>query len=348
MRQFPKTYTPSESRYDQMVYRRCGHSGLKLPAISLGLWHNFGEDTPHAVKRAICHTAFDHGITHFDLANNYGPPFGSAEVAFGQILQQDFARHRDELIISSKAGYDMWPGPYGEWGSRKYLIASCDQSLKRMGLDYVDIFYSHRFDPETPLEETMGALDHIVRSGRALYIGISSYNSARTREAVAILRAMGTPLLIHQPSYNMLNRWVERDGLKDTLAELGVGSIAFTPLAQGILTKKYLNGIPQGSRAAQGKSLAPETITPRALESVRALDALAQARGQTLAQMAIAWVLRDGGITTALIGASKPEQVVDCAGAVGNLDFTAAELAEIDRIAAEEDINLWARSSEGA
>lgn len=242
----------------------------------------------------------------------------------------------------------MWPGPYGEWGSRKYLIASCDQSLKRMGLDYVDIFYSHRFDPETPLEETMGALDHIVRSGRALYIGISSYNSARTREAVTILRQMGTPLLIHQPSYNMLNRWVERDGLKDTLSELGVGSIAFTPLAQGILTKKYLNGIPQGSRAAQGKSLAPETITPRALESVRALDAIAQARGQTLAQMAIAWVLRDEGITTALIGASRPEQVVDCAGAVGNLAFTAAELAEIDRIAAEEDINLWARSSEGA
>ena len=346
MRQFPETYTPSESRYDQMVYRRCGHSGLKLPAISLGLWHNFGEDTPHEVKRAICQTAFDHGITHFDLANNYGPPFGSAETAFGQILKQDFANLRDELIISSKAGYDMWPGPYGEWGSRKSLIASCDQSLKRMGLDYVDIFYSHRFDPETPLEETMGALDHIVRSGRALYIGISSYNSARTREAVAILREMGTPLLIHQPSYNMLNRWVERDGLKDTLAELGVGSIAFTPLAQGILTKKYLNGIPQGSRAAQGKSLAPETITPRALESVRALDALAQARGQTLAQMAIAWVLRDEGITTALIGASKPEQVVDCAGAVSNLSFTAAELAEIDQIAAEEDINLWARSAE--
>ncbi len=348
MRQFPKIYTPSESRYDQMVYRRCGRSGLKLPAVSLGLWHNFGEDTPHEVKRAICQTAFDLGITHFDLANNYGPPFGSAEEAFGQILKQDFARHRDELIISSKAGYDMWPGPYGEWGSRKYLIASCDQSLKRMGLDYVDIFYSHRFDPETPLEETMGALDHIVRSGRALYIGISSYNSARTREAVAILREMGTPLLIHQPSYNILNRWVERDGLKETLSELGVGSIAFTPLAQGILTKKYLNGIPQGSRAAQGKSLAPETITPSALASVRALDAIAQARGQTLAQMAIAWVLRDEGITTALIGASKPEQVVDCAGAVGNLAFTAAELAEIDRIAAEEDINLWARSSEGA
>jgi L-glyceraldehyde 3-phosphate reductase len=329
-----------------MVYRKCGNSGLKLPAISLGLWHNFGEDTPHATKRAICQTAFDLGITHFDLANNYGPPFGSAEEAFGQILKQDFAGYRDELIISSKAGYDMWPGPYGEWGSRKYVIASCDQSLKRMGLDYVDIFYSHRFDPETPLEETMGALDHIVRSGRALYIGISSYNSQRTREAVAILKDLGTPLLIHQPSYNILNRWVEHDGLKDTLAELGVGSIAFTPLAQGILTKKYLGGIPEGSRATQGKSLDPATITPRAIESVRALDALAQRRGQTLAQMAIAWVLREGGITTALIGASKPEQVVDCAGAIQNLDFTPEELAEIDRIAAEEDINLWARSAE--
>ena len=348
MSPFPIAYTPAATRYDRMIYRRCGRSGLKLPTISLGLWHNFGGDTPHEVKRAICQTAFDHGITHFDLANNYGPPFGSAEDAFGQILKQDFARHRDELIISSKAGYDMWPGPYGEWGSRKYLIASCDQSLKRMGLDYVDIFYSHRFDPETPLEETMGALDHIVRSGRALYIGISSYNSARTRQAVEILRQMGTPLLIHQPSYNILNRWVEHDGLKDTLAELGVGSIAFTPLAQGILTQKYLNGIPQGSRAAQGKSLAPATITSRALDSVRALDAIAQARGQTLAQMAIAWVLRHEGITTALIGASKPEQVVDCAGAINNLDFTPAELTEIDRIAAEEDINLWARSSETA
>lgn len=346
MSRFPKHYIPDDARYDRMVYRKCGNSGLKLPAISLGLWHNFGEDTPHATKRAICQTAFDLGITHFDLANNYGPPFGSAEEAFGQILKQDFAGYRDELIISSKAGYDMWPGPYGEWGSRKYVIASCDQSLKRMGLDYVDIFYSHRFDPETPLEETMGALDHIVRSGRALYIGISSYNSQRTREAVAILRDLGTPLLIHQPSYNILNRWVEHDGLKDTLAELGVGSIAFTPLAQGILTKKYLGGIPEGSRATQGKSLDPATITPRAIESVRALDALAQRRGQTLAQMAIAWVLREGGITTALIGASKPEQVVDCAGAIQNLDFTPDELAEIDRIAAEEDINLWARSAE--
>lgn len=346
MSRFPKRYIPDDARYDRMVYRKCGNSGLKLPAISLGLWHNFGEDTPHATKRAICQTAFDLGITHFDLANNYGPPFGSAEEAFGQILKQDFAGYRDELIISSKAGYDMWPGPYGEWGSRKYVIASCDQSLKRMGLDYVDIFYSHRFDPETPLEETMGALDHIVRSGRALYIGISSYNSQRTREAVAILKDLGTPLLIHQPSYNILNRWVEHDGLKETLAELGVGSIAFTPLAQGILTKKYLGGIPEGSRATQGKSLDPATITPRAIESVRALDALAQRRGQTLAQMAIAWVLREGGITTALIGASKPEQVVDCAGAIQNLDFTPEELAEIDRIAAEEDINLWARSAE--
>lgn len=346
MSRFPKRYIPDDARYDRMVYRKCGNSGLKLPAISLGLWHNFGEDTPHATKRAICQTAFDLGITHFDLANNYGPPFGSAEEAFGQILKQDFAGYRDELIISSKAGYDMWPGPYGEWGSRKYVIASCDQSLKRMGLDYVDIFYSHRFDPETPLEETMGALDHIVRSGRALYIGISSYNSQRTREAVAILKDLGTPLLIHQPSYNILNRWVEHDGLKDTLAELGVGSIAFTPLAQGILTKKYLGGIPEGSRATQGKSLDPATITPRAIESVRALDALAQRRGQTLAQMAIAWVLREGGITTALIGASKPEQVVDCAGAIQNLEFTPEELAQIDRIAAEEDINLWARSAE--
>ncbi len=339
------TYSPAEDRYSKMIYRRCGNSGLKLPAVSLGLWHNFGEDTPHQTKRAICQTAFDMGITHFDLANNYGPPAGSAESAFGEILANDFKGYRDELIISSKAGYDMWAGPYGEWGSRKYLIASCDQSLKRMGLDYVDIFYSHRFDPDTPLEETMGALDHIVRSGRALYVGISSYNSAKTREAVAILRDLGTPCVIHQPSYNILNRWVEHDGLKDTLAELGVGSIAFTPLAQGILTRKYLSGIPAGSRAAQGKSLAPETITESAIASVKALDAVAQARGQTLAQMAIAWVLRGGGITTALIGASKPEQVVDCAGAIGNLEFSAAELAEIDRIAQEEDINLWARSS---
>jgi L-glyceraldehyde 3-phosphate reductase len=339
------TYLPPDDRYDRMSYRRCGASGLMLPAISLGLWHNFGHDTPHDTKRAICQTAFDHGITHFDLANNYGPPPGGAEEAFGDILKTDLRAHRDEIIISSKAGYHMWNGPYGEWGSRKYMIASCDQSLRRMGLDYVDIFYSHRFDPDTPLEETMGALDTIVRSGRALYAGISSYNSAKTREAAAILTSLGTPCVIHQPSYNLLNRWVETDGLKDTLRDLGIGSIAFTPLAQGILTRKYLNGIPDGSRAAQGKSLDPATITPRAIASVQALDAVAQARGQTLAQMALAWVLRGGGITSALIGASRPEQVVDCAGVVRNLDFTAEELAQIDRMSADEDINLWARST---
>jgi L-glyceraldehyde 3-phosphate reductase len=341
-------YTPDPNRYTRMTYRRCGRSGLMLPAISLGLWHSFGEDVPHATKRALIRTAFDHGITHFDLANNYGPPPGSAEEAFGQILATDLKGYRDELIISSKAGYEMWVGPYGEWGSRKYLIASCDQSLRRMGLDYVDIFYSHRFDPETPLEETMGALDHIVRSGRALYVGLSSYNSERTRAAAAILQGLGTPCLIHQPSYNILNRWVERDGLKDTLADLGIGSIAFTPLAQGILTGKYLNGLPEGSRATQGKSLDPSVITPRALASVRALNDIAARRGQTLAQMALAWILRDGGITTALIGASRPEQIADCAGAIGNLTFTTAELAEIDRVSGEEDVNLWARSSEGA
>ncbi len=340
------TYIPREDRYDRMIYRRCGNSGLKLPAISLGLWHNFGHDTPHATKQAICRTAFDHGITHFDLANNYGPPFGSAETAFGEIMRTDFRHLRDELIISSKAGYDMWPGPYGEWGSRKYQIASCDQSLKRMGLDYVDIFYSHRFDPDTPLEETMGALDHIVRSGRALYVGISSYNSQRTREAAAILKDLGTPCLIHQPSYSILNRWVETDGLKDTLADLGIGSIAFTPLAQGILTSKYLKGIPAGSRATQGKSLDVATLNDRALASVHRLNAMAEARGQTLAQMALAWVLRGGGITSALIGASKPEQVEDCAGAIRNLDFTAEELAQIGAIAEEKEINLWAKSAD--
>ena len=339
------SYVPAETRYQSMAYRRCGSSGLQLPAISLGLWHNFGHDTPHQVKRAICRTAFDHGITHFDLANNYGPPSGSAEEAFGEILRTDFAGYRDELIISSKAGYNMWPGPYGEWGSRKYLMASCDASLQRMGLDYVDIFYSHRFDPDTPLQETMGALDAIVRQGKALYVGISSYNSADTRRAAEILADLGTPCVIHQPSYNMLNRWVERDGLKDTLAELGIGSIAFTPLAQGMLTAKYLGGVPTGSRASQGKSLRPDMLSPQALDHIEKLNDIAAARGQTLAQMAIAWVLRDGGITTALIGASRPEQVVDCVGAVDNLEFSAEELAEIDRWAVEEKINLWARSS---
>ena len=329
-----------------MVYRRCGASGLRLPAVSLGLWHNFGHDTPHQAKRAMCQTAFDHGITHFDLANNYGPPPGSAEEAFGEILKTDFAGYRDELIISSKAGYLMWPGPYGEWGSRKYLVASCEQSLKRMGVDYVDIFYSHRFDPDTPLEETMGALDHIVRSGRAQYVGISSYNSKRTREAVAILNDLGTPCLIHQPSYNILNRWVEHDGLLDTLDDLGVGSIAFTPLAQGILTGKYLGGVPEDSRATQGKSLLDGMINDRSLASVRALNDMAAERGQTLAQMALAWVLRGGRVTTALIGASKASQIVDCVGAVTNLEFTDDELKRIDDISSEENINLWARSSE--
>jgi L-glyceraldehyde 3-phosphate reductase len=338
-------YTPADDRYEKMKYNRCGNSGLQLPAISLGLWHNFGDDTPHATKRAICQTAFDNGITHFDLANNYGPPAGSAETAFGEILRNDFAGYRDELIISSKAGYHMWNGPYGEFGSRKYLIASCDASLKRLGVDYVDIFYSHRFDPNTPLEETMGALDHIVRSGKALYAGISSYNSERTKQAVEILENLGTPMLIHQPSYNMINRWVEKDGLKDTLRQLGVGSIAFTPLAQGMLTNKYLNGIPEGSRATQGKSLLDGFINERSLASIRNLNNIAEGRGQTLAQMAIAWVLREGGITTALIGASKPSQVIDCVGAIGNLDFTKEELDLIDQYSSEEDINLWAKSS---
>ncbi|MGZ9811080.1 L-glyceraldehyde 3-phosphate reductase [Pseudoroseicyclus sp. H15] len=342
------SYTPAETRYDTMAYRRVGNSGLKLPAVSLGLWHNFGGDFPHDLKRSIVQRAFDLGITHFDLANNYGPPAGSAEEAFGEILKTDFKGYRDELIISSKAGYEMWPGPYGEWGSRKYLISSCDQSLKRMGLDYVDIFYSHRFDPDTPLEETMGALDHIVRSGRALYVGISSYNSERTREAAAILKDLGTPCLIHQPSYNMLNRWVERDGLKETLTELGIGSIAFTPLAQGMLTKKYLGGVPEGSRATQGKSLNPSMLSEKAIGNLNKLNEIAEARGQTLAQMAIAWVLREGGITTALIGASKPSQVEDCVGAVSNLEFTAEELKLIDEYADEEKINLWAKSSENA
>ena len=340
------SYSPNPGRYNAMTYRKCGNSGLKLPAISLGLWHNFGEDFTLQTKREICRTAFDNGITHFDLANNYGPPAGSAELAFGEILKTDFSGYRDELIISSKAGYDMWPGPYGEWGSRKYLIASCDQSLKRMGLEYVDIFYSHRFDPETPLEETMGALDHIVRSGKALYVGISSYNSQRTKEAVAILKDLGTPCLIHQPSYNMLNRWVEDDGLLDTLDELGVGSIAFTPLAQGLLTNKYLDGVPEASRANQGKSLDKQKITPALISDLKELNGIALKRGQTLAQMALAWVLRGGRVTAALIGASSSKQVLDCVGAIKNITFTAEELSEIDRLSGDIGINLWAKSSE--
>lgn len=340
------TYYPDKDRYQNMKYNTCGKSGLKLPAVSLGLWHNFGDDAPHQNKRAICHQAFDLGITHFDLANNYGPPAGSAEIAFGRILKEDFANHRDELIISSKAGYDMWPGPYGEWGSRKYLISSCDQSLKRLGVDYVDIFYSHRFDPNTPLEETMMALDHIVRSGRALYVGISSYNSKRTKEAFAILKELGTPCLIHQPSYSMLNRWIEEDGLIDTLENLGIGSIVFSPLAQGMLTSKYLKDIPENSRASQHKSLNPEFLNEGNIAHIRSLNEIAKGRGQTLAQMAIAWVLRNGRITSALIGASRPEQVVDCAKAIDNLSFTESELKEIDKYAVDGSINIWSKSIE--
>jgi L-glyceraldehyde 3-phosphate reductase len=340
------SWQPAENRYEQMTYNRCGKTGLKLPAISLGLWHNFGDDTPHQIKRDMCRAAFDLGITHFDLANNYGPLPGSAELAFGEILKTDFHGLRDELVISSKAGYRMWPGPYGEWGSRKYLISSCDQSLKRMGVDYVDIFYSHRFDPDTPLEETCGALDHIVRSGRALYVGISSYNSQRTREAVEIMKGLGTPLIIHQPSYSMLNRWVEDDKLLDTLDDVGMGSIVFSPLAQGMLTTKYLQGIPEGSRAAQSKSLKTEFIRPEIIDNIAKLNTIAEKRGQTLAQMAIAWVLRGGRVTSALIGASRVSQIEDCVKALDNRDFTDAELAEINIYAKEADINLWAKSAE--
>jgi L-glyceraldehyde 3-phosphate reductase len=339
-------YLPAENRYDELIYNRCGRSGLLLPAISVGLWHNFGEDKSAATAREICRTAFDLGITHFDLANNYGPPPGSAETLFGEILRNDFHGLRDELVISTKAGYRMWPGPYGEWGSRKYLLSSLDQSLKRLGADYVDIFYSHRFDPETPLEETMLALDTAVRQGKALYVGLSSYNSQRTREAVGILRELGTPCIIHQPSYSMLNRWVEEDGLLDTLDDLGLGSIVFSPLAQGMLTTKYLNGIPDESRAAQGKSLRPSFLNEDNIARIRGLNGIAERRGQTLAQMALAWVLRGGRVTSALIGASRPEQVVDCVGALKNPSFTADELAEIDRYAGEGNLNIWAASAE--
>jgi L-glyceraldehyde 3-phosphate reductase len=338
------TYAPAEERYDRMQYRRSGRSGLKLPAISLGLWHNFGHDRPLETSRAIVRRAFDLGITHFDLANNYGPPFGSAEETFGRLMSSDLAPYRDELVISTKAGYDMWPGPYGEWGSRKYLLASLDQSLGRMGLDYVDIFYSHRFDPETPLDETMGALHTAVRQGKALYVGISSYSAAKTREAAAILRALGTPLLIHQPSYSMLNRWIEEE-LLDVLADEGVGCIGFSPLAQGMLTDKYLHGIPEGSRATQGDSLSPDLITDETLEKIRALNELASQRGQTLAQMALAWTLRDPRMTSTLIGASSVRQLEANVGALDRLDFTEGELSEIDRYATESDINIWARSS---
>lgn len=340
-------YQAAPGRYEAgMPYRRVGRSGLDLPAISLGLWHNFGDDVPLERQQATLRRAFDRGVTHFDLANNYGPPYGSAERNFGTIFARDFSRYRDELIISSKAGYDMWPGPYGQGGgSRKYVIASCEQSLKRMGLDYVDIFYSHRFDETTPLEETMGALDSLVLSGKALYVGISSYSGERTREAAAILREMGTPLLIHQPSYSMLNRWIEED-LLDAADEVGAGVIAFSPLAQGMLTNKYLSGIPEGSRAAQGKSLDPELLTEESLRHVRALNDMAQSRGQSLAQMALAWALRDPRVTSVLIGASSVEQLDDSLDAVGNLDFTADELAQIDQHAVEAGINLWKTSSD--
>jgi len=337
-------YTAADDRYDSMQYRRCGHSGLKLPAISLGLWHNFGGDRPYETSRAILRRALDRGVTHIDLANNYGPPYGSAEETFGKAMRDDLRPYRDELVISTKAGYDMWPGPYGEWGSRKYVLASLDQSLRRMGLDYVDIFYSHRFDPETPLEETMGALDTAVRSGRALYAGISSYSPERTREAYEILEALGTPLLIHQPSYSMLNRWIEPE-LVDTLGQLGVGCICFSPLAQGMLTSKYLNGIPENSRAAENSSLSPDLINEQSLAKIRALDEIAQRRGQTLAQMALAWTLRDERMTSTLIGVSSIEQLDDSLGALDNLSFSAEELTEIDQYATEADINLWARSS---
>ena len=339
-------YTAAPERYDRMQYRRSGRSGLQLPAVSLGLWHNFGHDRPYELGRAIARRAFDLGILHFDLANNYGPPFGSAEESFGRMLRDDLRPYRDELVISTKAGYDMWPGPYGEWGSRKYLLASLDQSLARMGLEYVDIFYSHRFDPETPLEETIGALDTAVRQGKALYAGISSYSAAKTREAAAIARDLGTPIVIHQPSYSMLNRWIEPE-LLDAIEAEGIGCIAFSPLAQGMLTDRYLDGIPADSRAArEGTALDADLLKEETLAKVRALNELATGRGQSLAQMALAWVLRDPRVTSALIGASSVEQLEANVAALDRLDFSDDELAEIDRYATESDLNLWARSSE--
>jgi L-glyceraldehyde 3-phosphate reductase len=337
-------YEPAPTRYDDIPYRRTGRSGLLLPEISLGLWHNFGDGTPLETQRAVLRRAFDAGVTHFDLANNYGPPYGSAESNFGRIFAADFAPFRDELVLSTKAGYDMWPGPYGNFGSRKYLLASLDQSLKRMGVDYVDIFYSHRADPDTPLEETMGALATAVQSGRALYAGISSYSPERTREAASILGGMGVPLLIHQPSYSMLNRWIEH-GLLDTVDELGVGVIAFSPLAQGLLTDRYLRGIPEGSRASRVEYM-QSMITEEALGHVRALNGIAQQRGQTLAQLALSWVLRDRRVTSALIGASSVQQLDDNLAAVRNTTFSEEELAAIDEHAVDGGINLWQRSSE--
>ncbi len=339
------SYAPDSDRYARMQYHRCGRSGLELPALSLGLWQNFGSERPLETSRAIVRRAFDLGITHFDLANNYGPPYGSAEETFGLLLEHDLRPYRDELVISTKAGYDMWPGPYGDHGSRKYLLASLDQSLLRMGLDYVDIFYSHRADPDTPLEETMGALDTAVRQGKALYAGISSYSPTRTKDAAAILRDLGTPLLIHQPSYSMLNRWIE-DGLLDVLAEVGAGCIVFSPLAQGMLTDRYLDGIPTDSRAAQHGSLSPDLLTDDSLERIRALNELAAGRGQTLAQLALAWALRDERVTSALVGSSSVEQLEANVAALDRLALSSDELAEIDRYAVDSGINIWARSSE--
>jgi len=341
----PDVFTPDSDRYDgRMPYRRCGGRGLLLPAVSLGFWHNFGDDKPIESQRAIMHRAFDLGITHFDLANNYGPPYGSAEVNAGRILREDFSSLRDELVISSKAGWDMWPGPYGEFGSRKHVLASLDQSLGRLGLDYVDIFYSHRPDADTPLEETMGALHTAVQTGKALYAGISSYSPGRTLEAARILAEMGTPLLIHQPSYSMLNRWVE-GGLLDALQEVGAGAITFSPLAQGMLTDRYLDGIPADSRAAAGKSLSSDMLSVENLDRIRSLAAIANGRGQSLAQMAVSWTLRDPRVTSTLLGASSVRQLEETAAAVERLDFSEAELAEIDRYAVDADINLWASQS---
>ena len=337
-------YVPAEDRYSQMPYRRCGRSGIKLPAISFGLWNNFGDDRPFENQRAILRRAFDRGVTHFDLANNYGPPNGSAETNFGRHLREDFRPFRDELILSTKAGYDMWEGPYGEWGSRKYLLSSLDQSLERMGLDYVYFFYSHRYDPDTPLEETMGELDTAVRQGKALYVGVSSYSGRRTEEAVQILRDLGTPVIIHQPSYSLLNRWIEED-LLDVLEREGLGSIVFSPLGQGLLTDRYLDGVPVGSRADQGRFMSRDMLSDENLARVRSLNEIAKGRGQTLAQMAIAWTLRDPRVTSALIGASSVMQLDDSLGALEKLDFSEDELAEIDKHAVDAGINIWAQSS---
>ena len=338
------SYVAARNRYDEMTYQRCGRSGVKLPLISLGLWHNFGDDRPLDTQRAILRAAFDRGITHFDLANNYGPPYGSAEMNFGQAVRADLKPYRDELLISTKAGWDMWPGPYGEFGSRKYLLASLDQSLARIGLDYVDVFYSHRFDPDTPLEETMGALDAAVRQGKALYAGISSYSAERTADAAQILRDLGTPLLIHQPSYSMLNRWIER-GLLETLEEEGIGCIAFSPLAQGMLTGKYLDGVPADSRMAEGSSLSRDWLTEQNVTHIRALNDIAKRRGQSLAQMALAWCLRDPRVTSVLIGASSVVQLDENLGALRTLGFDEEELAEIDKHAVDGGIDLWRRSA---